>query len=131
MNRHRLAWMQRIAAAAIVVFWITFWADHDGFPPDVLDCESNFIIPDLVWLAGLLLFASYCLKKEDSRGIVASSAAEGGLVFLGLLDVHFNWRHGQYAYSPQVWLNVVVHAGYIWFGLWTLVVMIHGSVRGK
>ncbi len=47
MNRHRLAWVQRIAAAAIVVFWITFWADHDGFPPDVLDYESNFIIPDL------------------------------------------------------------------------------------
>ena len=117
--------------SAIVVFWITFWADHDGLLPDVLDYESNFIIPDLVWIAGLLLIASYWLKKDDTRGIVASSAAAGGLVFLGLLDIQFNWRHGQYAPSSQGWLNVVVNAGCIWFGLWTLVVMMRDPVREK
>jgi len=124
VSKHRLALLQRIVAAAIVAFWISFGLDHQDLPAEVVDYELNFVVPDLVWITVLLLAGSYWLKKGDRRGTMVSAAAGGALVFLGSLDVLFNVRHAQYTASlPQGLLNVVVNAGCILFGLWNLWVL--------
>jgi len=119
----RLAWLQRLTAAAIIAFWTFFWFQRDHMPAAVVDFELNFILPDLVWVVGLLICSSRWLIARNRRGLLASGAAGGALVFLGLLDLMFNLRHGQYTEAAaQGLLNASINAGCISFGLWNLYV---------
>jgi hypothetical protein len=120
--------MQRAFAAAVVLFWISFWADHDQLPPNVVDFELCFIWPDLLCIVGFLWMASYWLLAGDSRGRIASAAAGGALFYLGLLDVMFNLRHGQYTMPiSRGLLNATVNAGCILFGLGNMWFALTGS----
>jgi len=38
----RFAWTQRIAALAIVFFWISFWNDHHDLPANVAESLERF-----------------------------------------------------------------------------------------
>jgi hypothetical protein len=119
----KLAWMQRITAAAIIAFWALFLADHGSLPAGVVDFEWCFVLPDLLWISALLLAASQWLLKGHPRWITATAAAGGALVFLGLLDFMFNLRHGQYtASATRGLLNGAINAYCVLFGLWGLAV---------
>jgi hypothetical protein len=121
IERHTLAWMQRVAAAAILLYWIVFWFDQAQLPMVVQDYELNFILPDILWIVALLLVASRGLIAGEPRAFALSAAAGGALVFLGLLDVVFNARHGQYTASAvQGFVNAAVNVGCILFGLWNI-----------
>jgi len=123
-----LAWMQRAFAAAIVLFWILFWADHGQLPPDVIDFELCFAWPDLLGIVGLLWIASYWLLARDSRGRIASAAAGGALIYLGLLDVMFNLRHGQYTIAISRGLfNLIINSGCLLFGMGNIWFALAGS----
>jgi len=113
-----LAWAQRAFAAAVVLFWVSIWAKPELLPPDVIDFELCFAWPDLLGIVGLLWIASYWLLAADSRGRTASAAAGGALLYLGLLDVMFNLRHGQYTMPISRGLfNVIINSGCLLFGL--------------
>ena len=128
ISARQLAWVQRGFAAAVVLYWILFWADHGQLPPNVVDFELCFTWPDLLCIVGLLWIASYWLLADDRRGRVASAAAGGALFYLGLLDVMFNLRHGQYAMPiSRGLLNAIVNAGCILFGLVNLWFALTGS----
>jgi hypothetical protein len=115
--------MQRVTAGAILLYWIVFWFQRAQIPGNVHDFELNFILPDIAWIVGLLLIASRRLVVGDARAFIISAAAGGALVFLGLLDVMFNARHGQYSTSvAQGLLNAGVNGGCILFGLWNIYV---------
>jgi hypothetical protein len=123
-----LAWIQRAFAAAVVLFWVLFWADHDQLPLNIVDFEMCFVLPDLLWIVGLLWIASYWLVADDSRGRIASAAAGGALFYLGLLDVMFNLRHGQYTMPiSRGLLNAIVNSGCILFGLGNICFALMGS----
>ncbi len=63
------AWTQRIAALAIVFFWISFWSDHHDLPANVVDFEWCFLLPDLLWIVGTFWLASHWWMRNDpARG---------------------------------------------------------------
>lgn len=110
--------MQRIAAAGIVLYWILFWMDHSDLSANAVDLEWCFLAPDILWIAAAFLIASRLLITGDRRAGVASSVAGGSMVYLGLLDVMVNLRHGQYTFSlSRGLLNAGVNTACIVFGL--------------
>jgi hypothetical protein len=110
-----IAWTQRIAALAIVLFWISFWNDHNQLPANVVDFEWCFLLPDILWIVGAFWLASHWLLVRDPRRGVATAVAGSAMVYLGLLDAVCNFRHGQYTGSRGA-LNVLVNAACLLFG---------------
>lgn len=112
-----LAWAQRIAALAIVAFWIAFWANHGDLPAKVVDFEWCFLVPDLLWIVGAFWLASRWLLARDPRAGIATAVAGSSMVYLGLLDAACNFRHGQYTDSfSRGALNAVVNVACLLFG---------------
>ncbi len=112
-----LAWMQRIAALAIVLFWVSFWKDHDQLPANVVDFEWCFLVPDILWISGAFGLASHWLIVRDPRAGIATAVAGGSMVYLGLLDAACNFRHSQYTDSfSRGALNAVVNVACLLFG---------------
>lgn len=101
----------------MVAFWISFWVDHSDMPPTVVDIEWSFLLPDLLWIAALFWLASHWLIARDPRAAIATAAAGGSLVYLGLLDVASNVRHHQYTelFSRGA-LNALVNLACLVFG---------------
>ena len=115
LSPRRLAWMQRIAALAIVLFWISFWMDHGQLPANVVDFEWCFLLPDILWIVGTFWLASHWLRKSDPRAAIATAVAGSSMVYLGMLDAICNFRHGQYTGSRGA-LNAVVNVACLLFG---------------
>jgi len=115
LSAHQLAWTQRIAALAIILFWISFWADHSQLPQNVVDFEWCFLIPDILWISGAFAVASHWLATRDPRAGLATAVAGSSMVYLGLLDAACNLRHGQYTGSRGV-LNAVINLTCVLFG---------------
>ena len=111
----RFAWSQRIAALAIVFFWISFWNDHQQLPANVVDFEWCFLLPDILWIVGTFWLASHWLMKNDPRAVIATAVAGSSMVYLGMLDAICNFRHGQYIGSRGA-LNAVVNLACLLFG---------------
>ena len=117
LSVRRLAWMQRIAALAIGLFWISFWVDHSQLPANVVDFEWCFLLPDILWISGAFWIASNWLIARDPRAGIATAVAGGSMVYLGLLDAACNFRHGQYTDSlSRGALNVLVNVTCLLFG---------------
>ena len=113
----KLAWAQRIAALAIVVFWISFWTDHHQLPAGVVDFEWCFLLPDILWIGGAFWAASHWLIKRDPRAAMATAVAGSAMVYLGLLDIVCNFRHAQYTESfSRGALNAIANAACLLFG---------------
>ena len=112
-----LAWAQRIAGLAIVLFWVSFWNDHQDLPANVVDFEWCFLLPDLVWIVGAFWVASRWLIARDRRAGTATAVAGSSMVYLGLLDAACNFRHAQYTGSvSRGGLNATVNLACLLFG---------------
>jgi hypothetical protein len=117
LSIRRLAGMQRIAALAIGIFWISFWMDHNQLPANVVDFEWCFLLPDILWIAAAFWVASNWLIARDPRAGIATAVAGGSMVYLGLLDAAINFRHGQYTDSfSRGALNATVNVACLVFG---------------
>lgn len=116
MSGRRLAWSQRIAAAIVVAFWISFLGEYKELPAAIADFEWNFLGPDLLWIVVPLLFASHLLMQGHRKARVACAVAGGALFYLGLLDVAYNVLHGQY-WTSRGWLDAAVNVASLAFGV--------------
>jgi hypothetical protein len=117
ISAQKLAWTQRAAALAIISFWISFWADHNQLPQNVVDFEWCFLVPDILWISGAFALASHWLIARDPRAGIATAVAGSSLAYLGLLDAACNFRHGQYTGSfSRGALNAVINIACLFFG---------------
>jgi len=111
----RLAWAQRIAAALVALFWISFVAEFRELPAAIVDFEWSFLVPDLLWIVAPFLVASHWLLTGNRKGRAATAVAGGAIFYLGLLDVAYNVRHGQYS-TPRGFLDASVNLACLAFG---------------
>ena len=111
----RLAWAQRIAAALVVIFWFSFLDDYKAMPAAIVDFEWSFILPYLLCVVAPFLLASHWLLTGNMKGRAATAMAGGAIFYLGLLDVAYNVRHGQYATS-RAFLDASVNLACLLFG---------------
>lgn len=116
MSGRRLAWSQRIAAMIVIVFWISFLRDYKDLPAAIVDFEWNFLAPDLLWIVVPLLFAGQLLMNGHRKARVGCAVAGGALFYLGLLDVAYNLRHGQY-WTSRAFLDAAVNVACLAFGV--------------
>jgi hypothetical protein len=111
----RLAWAQRIAAALVALFWISFVAEFRELPAAIVDFEWSFIVPDLLWIVAPFLVASHWLLTGNRKGRAATAVAGGAIFYLGLLDVAYNIRHDQYS-TTRGFLDASVNLACLAFG---------------
>lgn len=111
----RLAWAQRIAAALVVFFWISFGSEYRDLPAPIVDFEWSFVVPDLLWIVAPFLIASHWLLTGNRKGRAATAVAGGAIFYLGLLDVAYNVRHGQYS-TTRGFLDIAVNLACLVFG---------------
>src|SRR5580658_1709228 len=114
-SARRLAWAQRIAAALVALFWISFAREFRDLPAAIVDFEWSFIVPDLRWIVVPFLIASHWLLTGNRKGRAATAVAGGAIFYLGLLDVAYNVRHGQYS-TTRGFLDAAVNLACLVFG---------------
>jgi hypothetical protein len=114
-SARRLAWAQRIAAALVALFWISFVGEFRELPAALVDFEWSFMVPDLLWIIAPFLVASHWLLTGNRKGRAATAVAGGAIFYLGLLDVAHNVRHGQYSTTRGL-LDATVNLACLVFG---------------
>ena len=111
----RLAWAQRIAAALIALFWVSFLGEYKELPAPIVDFEWCFIAPDLLFIVLPFLVSSRWLLTGNRKARAATAVAGGAMFYLGLLDVAYNALHGQYPTS-RGFLDAAVNLACLIFG---------------
>ncbi len=114
-SARRLAWAQRIAAALVALFWISFASEYNQLPAAIVDFEWSFVVPDLLGIVAPFLVASHWLLTGNRKGRAATAVAGGAIFYLGLLDVAYNVRHGQYL-TTRGFLDAAVNLACLVFG---------------
>jgi len=114
-STRRLAWAQRIAAALVALFWISFAREFRELSAAIVDFEWSFVVPDLLWIVVPFLVASHWLLTGNRKGRAATAVAGGAIFYLGLLDVAYNVRHGQYS-TTRGFLDAAVNIACLVFG---------------
>jgi hypothetical protein len=114
-SARRLAWAQRTAAALVAVFWISFVGEFRELPAEIVDFEWSFIVPDLLGIVAPFLVASHWLPTGNRKGRTATAVAGGAILYLGLLGVAYNVRHGQYS-TARGFLDAAVNLACLVFG---------------
>jgi len=119
---HNYSWLRTtllLTSLFLLTFWLYFFL-VETTKPNISSCylshEYAFVMPDLVWIVGLLLFANYWLKHNNLKGITAATAAGGALVFLALIDISYNLNQGLYSTSDGV-LNGVINCLSLGYGI--------------
>ena len=108
-----------LTAVGLVLFWIGFFTvglapDHP--PPGYFVYEHSFPPPDNILAVVLLIGAVLCLKGRV-QGTTILAAGGGALVFLGVLDMSFNFQNGMYSISfMDMILNAFINLWCVIFG---------------
>ena len=108
-----------ITAAGLALFWIGFFTvglAPENPPACYFAYEHSFPVPDII-LAIALLAGGVLALKGNANGRTILVAGGGALVFLGLLDICFNWQNGMYAISAlDLALNAFINLWCVGFG---------------
>ena len=112
-----------LVATGIILFWIAFYAFGLVDIPDprlreiYLAFESAFPFADIC-LALVLIRGGIGLLRRASYGTLFSVLGGAALVFLGLLDISFNSRHGIYRLGyEEALINGAINVLCLGFGL--------------
>lgn len=109
-----------ITSAGLALFWIGFFTvglAPDNPPACYFAYEHSFPVPDII-LAVVLLAGGILALKGNPFGRTLLVAGGGALVFLGLLDICFNWQNGMYAISAMDFvLNGIINLWCVALGM--------------
>lgn len=126
-----------VVATGIILFWIAFYAFGLVDIPDprlreiYLAFESAFPFADLC-LALVLLRGGIGLLRRASYGTLFSVLGGAALVFLGLLDISFNSRHGIYRLGYEEALaNGTINILCLGFGLFLVKTVWKNRIEGR
>ena len=108
-----------ITAVGLVLFWIGFFTIGlaPKNPPDgYFVYEHSFPVPDII-LAVVLIAGSVLNMTGGTHGNTLLVASGGALVFLGILDMSFNFQNGMYSISVMdTILNAFINLWCVIFG---------------
>jgi hypothetical protein len=109
-----------LTAVGLVLFWIGFFTvglSPENPPAGYFAYEHSFPPPDIT-LAIVLIIGSLMSMKGQAKGAIILAAAGGGLVFLGILDMSFNFQNGMYSISlMDMILNAFINLWCVIFGV--------------
>lgn len=115
-----LAVFQILLAVGFVGFWIYFFRVENRNPARdavYLGFERSFPVPDLCWATPCLVISAVGLLTGQRYGVFWTGLAGSALLFLGLLDISFNLRHGGYTTNKaDAVTNVIINAVCVIFG---------------
>jgi hypothetical protein len=124
-NDRLIALGEILGALAFIGFWIGWFLDilkalepEDTGYDSYIDFESAFPLAD-AWIVALLLISAYGILQNKPFGGLVAIATGGALVFLGLIDISFNFQQNIYSYDPPAFvLNIFCVAGGILLIVW-------------
>jgi hypothetical protein len=121
-----------LTAVGLVLFWIGFFTvglAPENPPAGYFAYEHSFPPPDITLAIVLLIGAVLCLKGR-MQGTTILAAGGGALVFLGILDMSFNFQNGMYSISVMdMILNAFINLWCVIFGA-LIVVKVMNFSRG-
>jgi hypothetical protein len=107
-----------ITAAGLVLFWIGFFTiglAPANPPAGYFVYEHSFPVPDII--LAIVLIAGSILNMTGGTGTTLLVAGGGALVFLGILDISFNFQNGMYKISVMdMILNAFINLWCVLFG---------------
>jgi hypothetical protein len=108
-----------ITAAGLVLFWIGFFTiglAPANPPAGYFVYEHSFPVPDII-LAMVLIAGGILNLTGGTHGTTLLVAGGGALVFLGILDISFNFQNGMYKISVMdMILNAFINLWCVLFG---------------
>jgi hypothetical protein len=108
-----------LTAVGLMLFWIGFFTiglAPENPPAGYFAYEHSFPVPDNILAVVLLIGAVLCLKGR-AQGTTMLAAGGGALVFLGILDMSFNFQNGMYSISVMdMILNAFINLWCVIFG---------------
>lgn len=113
MNSSTIAFIDFFMATGIIGFWIYFFLVENKNPKKseiYFAYERSFPLPDLVWVAPCLIIAGIGMLSTSFYGVILNIAGGGALIFLGLVDIAFNYKNGGYSSNiGDTILNIVIN----------------------
>ncbi len=120
MSPKTTAYLAIVTGIGILLFWIAFFTvglAPENPPVCYFAYEHSFPLPDTV-LAIALIIGGILAIKRSNRAFYVLLPASGGLIFLGLLDMAFNWQNGMYTITVMDGLlNACINIWCVVFGL--------------
>ncbi|HSV96164.1 MAG TPA: hypothetical protein VLM75_04425 [Spirochaetota bacterium] len=98
-----IAVLQLVMALGVILFWVGFFTvgmAPENPPPCYFAYERSFPVPDII-MALALIVSSVMLFKGNPLGKAIALVCAGSLIFLGVLDMCFNYLNGVYAASTM------------------------------
>ncbi|MDH7552512.1 MAG: hypothetical protein QHH74_02525 [Spirochaetota bacterium] len=120
MSLKTTAYLAIVTGIGILLFWIAFFTvglAPENPPACYFAYEHSFPLPDTVLAIALIIGGILAIKQRD-RALYLLLPASGGLIFLGLLDMAFNWQNGMYTITVMDGvLNAFINIWCVVFGL--------------
>ncbi|MEJ5363036.1 MAG: hypothetical protein WHV26_13330 [Spirochaetota bacterium] len=121
MSLKTTAYLAIVTGIGILLFWIAFFTvglAPENPPACYFAYEHSFPLPDTVLALSLIIGGMLAIKKGVRASLVPLLPASGGLIFLGLLDIAFNWQNGMYTITVMDGvLNAFINIWCVVFGL--------------
>lgn len=132
-----IAGAEFVVALGIFLFWIAFFTQdvvsiNDSHLKEIyMAFESAFPLADF-YLALMLIIGGIGLLKNMLYGYFFSVVAGASLIFLGILDVSFNFQNGLYSIGIQeAAFNVSINLVCLSFGIYLLVAIWRSKKMGN
>ncbi len=128
MSLKTVAYLAIVTGIGILLFWIAFFTvglAPENPPACYFAYEHSFPLPDTVLSIALIAGGILTIKKGVRASLILLPAA-GGLIFLGLLDMAFNWQNGMYTITVMDGvLNAFINIWCVVFGLCAILAIKH------
>lgn len=120
MSLKTVAYLAIVTGIGILLFWIAFFTvglAPENPPTCYFAYEHSFPLPDTVLSIALIIGGILAIKKRVRASLILLPSS-GGLIFLGLLDMAFNWQNGMYTITLMDGvLNAFINIWCVAFGL--------------